>query len=329
MALVSLFFFFLSGYLITTLLRREWLRTGTISVSHFYIRRAFRILPPLYVAVVFAVTLAWAGITHSHVSWKALVAIQFFLTNYFPLLTKAALPVGLTVLWSLAVEEHFYLLFPWLYRGMLRTNLSRVEQAGCFGGVCLAVLAWRIVLFCGHHVPWERVYTGTDTRLDSILFGAMTAIVANPSLDRFDESRKRTYSIATIVGLLVLLGSIAVRGEVFRQTARYTIQAMALWPVFIYIVLFKRSLATRILEWSVLRRIGELSYSLYLVHYTVMFVVRSVVGTNPYAVTCVTFCVSVIIALGMRYVIELPAYRMRNHVLNRATMTSASMMVNA
>src|ERR1017187_742613 len=229
-------FFFLSGYLITTLLRREWIRTGTISVSRFYIRRVFRILPPLYCGLIFATVLALTGITHSDVHWKAIAATQLFMTNYSEAWLKVNVPLGLSVLWSLAVEEHFYLAFPLVYRSMLRANIGKNRQVMFLCALCILVLAWRTILMAVYHVFWNRVYTGTDTRLDSILFGSILAIAANPVIDRLDGVTRRRYFISALIGVLVLLASIAVRGEMFRQTARYTIQGTALVPVFLYVI---------------------------------------------------------------------------------------------
>src|SRR5579863_10318382 len=176
-------FFFLSGYLITTLLRREWIRTGAVSVTRFYIRRAFRIMPPLYCGMTLAIALALAGVIASDVKWKAVAAIQLFLTNYSEVVLGCSVPLGLSVLWSLAVEEHFYLVFPWLYRNLLRLGMRQSQQALILGCICLVVLIWRSCLMFEFHTFWNRVYTGTDTRLDSILFGSIMAIAANPAID--------------------------------------------------------------------------------------------------------------------------------------------------
>lgn len=206
-------FFFLSGFLITTLLRIEWMRTGTVSISDFYVRRAFRILPPLYCAIALAVAAAGFGILHSEVQWRAVLAIQLFLTNYADQFSGLTIPLGLSPLWSLAVEEHFYLLFPVLYVLLLKSGLSRIQQGALLGGVCAVVLLWRFVLMGGFHVFWNRVYTGTDTRVDSILFGAIMAIVANPVIDTFPTLRARWCGIAALISIAVLLATIAARNE--------------------------------------------------------------------------------------------------------------------
>ena len=112
-------FFFLSGYLITTLLRREAASKGFISMSDFYLRRAFRILPPMYLTLA----IAWAITRFGHLPTQGnalgLFATTFYFYNYADLLHLHALvPSGMNLLWSLMVEEHFYLVFPWVVRSL-------------------------------------------------------------------------------------------------------------------------------------------------------------------------------------------------------------------
>ncbi|MDR3727257.1 MAG: acyltransferase [Terracidiphilus sp.] len=311
-------FFFLSGYLITTLLRSEWIRTGTISVSRFYIRRAFRILPPLYCAIALAVFALSSGILHAELQWKAVLAIQLFLTNFAELVHGLTIPLGLSPLWSLAVEEHFYLLFPVAYLVLLKSDLSRGQQGALLGTVCAVALMWRFVLMGHYHVFWNRVYIGTDTRLDSILFGAIMAIIANPAIDQFPALNRKWCSTAALVSVALLLATIAARGEFFRQTARYSIQGIALAPVFFYVARYSESWVTRWLEWKPLVTIGDLSYALYVFHYTVMFAVNTWVTTNPVATLVLTFAISCVLAELSRRFIERPAARLRSRILEKS-----------
>ena len=311
-------FFFLSGYLITTLLRLEWIRTGTLSVSRFYIRRAFRILPPLYCAIALAVAAASFGILHAEIQWKAVAAIQFFLTNYAEQLFGLTIPLGLSPLWSLAVEEHFYLLFPVVYLALLRWGLSRGRQATLLGGICVAALLWRMALMGSFHVFWNRVYTGTDTRLDSILLGAILAIAANPVIESFPKLSERRCGVAAIIAIAVLLITIAARDEFFRQTARYSIQGVALAPVFFYIARYPDSLPTRWLEWKPLTTLGDLSYALYVFHYTVMFAVNTWITTRPIFTLVLTFAITYSLAELSRRYVERPASRLRNRMLEKS-----------
>jgi peptidoglycan/LPS O-acetylase OafA/YrhL len=312
-------FFFLSGYLITTLLRLEWLRSQSCSIKKFYIKRAFRIFPPFYFAVALATCSAWSGLTNPAVQWKGLAAIQLFLTNYMDCFTNLSIPAGLSVLWSLSVEEHFYLVFPCVYLFLLVRHVSRNVQVILFGSVCVLVLVWRIVLFGPLQAHWFRIYTGTDTRIDSILVGVIMAIAANPVIDNCSRLSRRACALSASIGLVVLVASIAARNELFRHTIRYTIQAVALFPIFFYVVRYSDSFLTRLLETRFLTHIADLSYSLYVVHYTVLAVVKTWLHTNPIITVCLTFSVSYLLALFVRRYIERPSYRMRSRILKRPT----------
>ena len=310
-------FFFLSGYLITTLLRREWIRSGDLSIRRFYIRRAFRILPPVYCAMALAFVAAWIGILHAPLQWRGFAAIQLFLTNYAEQVHGLTIPLGLSPLWSLAVEEHFYLLFPVLYLGLQRSGLSRNRQAMWLGGACVAALVWRVIMMGPLQANWNRVYTGTDTRLDSILFGAILAIAANPAIDSFPKLSRRVCAVAALVALVILLISIAARDEFFRQTARYSIQGVALAPIFFYVVRYPDAYVTRWLNCRFLVTIGDLSYALYVFHYTVMFAVQTWITQNAVATLALTFTITVALGELSRHLIELPAARWRNRILQR------------
>jgi len=105
-------FFFLSGYLITTLMRAEYEKNATVSLRHFWLRRALRILPPLYLVVLGSVLLALAVYPPGTVRSPAVASQLLFYANYYD---GAGDVPGTRVIWSLAVEEHFYLLFPLFY----------------------------------------------------------------------------------------------------------------------------------------------------------------------------------------------------------------------
>ena len=107
-----------------------------------------------------------------------------FYTNYWGIYGNSDFPPGTDVVWSLAVEEHFYLLFPRLYIAMQKWGMPRQRQAMLLWGLCAVILAWRCRLFIVMHAPSGRIYVATDTRRDSILFGCALAVWNNPVLDK-------------------------------------------------------------------------------------------------------------------------------------------------
>jgi peptidoglycan/LPS O-acetylase OafA/YrhL len=111
-----------------------------------------------------------------------------------------------------------------------------------------------------------------------------------------------------LVAALALVGELAVRNSLFQETVGYSIQSLALIPIFYY-VLSTRSLLTRCLEWNLLRQIGQLSYTLYLVHDVIRYALDSMIQkTLPVMVLSGTLSVGV--ALLMRYAVENPLRRL-------------------
>lgn len=177
-------FFFLSGYLITTLLRREHYKLKSISLKKFYLRRILRIWPPFYFVLLFGVLLTILGILKGTIEVQPFLAQALHITNYYQIFfDNFEIAVGSGVFWSLAVEEHFYLIFPFLYILLLRMRIIRQNQAIIFWILCLLVLAWRCFLVFKIGVTSNRTYYASDTRLDSMLFGCALAVYGNPVLD--------------------------------------------------------------------------------------------------------------------------------------------------
>jgi peptidoglycan/LPS O-acetylase OafA/YrhL len=309
-------FFFLSGLLITTLMRAEYTKNRHVNLAHFWIRRALRILPPFYVVLVGATVWSLLYGAPGSLSVPATLARAFHYTNYWTIYHgHDGEPVGTALYWSLAVEEHFYILFPWLYVGMQRLRLSPCQQASTLWALCGVTLVWRCILVGMFHVSDNRIYLGTDTRMDSILFGCALAVWHNPVLDRpVLDQRWLKYAILP-AALLVLLISIAASGPVFRNTLRYTLQGIALSFVFIAAVRFPKWPPFRVLNWPPLVFIGLLSYSLYLMHHTVIAGVRHMIPAAGVPVQAVgSFALSVALAWIMYIVLERPCARLRRRL---------------
>jgi peptidoglycan/LPS O-acetylase OafA/YrhL len=133
-------FFFLSGYLITTLLLDETERSGRINIGKFYLRRVFRLFPPLLVTLFIAYSLVALGLLDGGISWSGVLAQLFYFANYYGLFfdpgnTTAA---GTGILWSLAVEEHFYMIYPTVLAGLLALGLSRLRIVVVLAIACLS-----------------------------------------------------------------------------------------------------------------------------------------------------------------------------------------------
>jgi peptidoglycan/LPS O-acetylase OafA/YrhL len=309
-------FFFLSGFLITTLMRAEFARTGAVDLRHFWLRRALRILPPFYL-VLFAATLAAVAFDPpGTVSGPAVAARALHVTNYWLIFHGyAGEPPGTGVYWSLAVEEHFYLLFPLFYLMMQKLRMPPARQAQLLWGLCALVLLWRCVLVFAFHASGDRTYMASDTRLDSILFGCALAVWKNPVLDEpILRARWWKYVIAPCA-LLVLAACLLVRSPDFRETARYSLQGAALTFLFVAAIRFHDGALFRVLNWRPLAFVGVLSYSLYLLHYAVILGVQRTLATlHPALQALVALGVSLGAAWIIYRLVEQPCARLRRRL---------------
>lgn len=311
-------FFFLSGYLITSLLRIEHDATGTFDLRQFYLRRAFRIWPPFYIVLALAVAAEVTGLVGGGLRANAVGAQVCHLSNYWIVWRGYdGQPSGTGVYWSLAVEEHFYLLFPWLYLGLRRAVRSAGRQALVLWGLCGLVLAWRCVLVYGLHVGEDRTYMATDTRFDSILFGCALAVHGNPMLDAPSRVSDAVWKWGLVPASLAALAFCFVfRSAAFRETFRYTIQGIALRPLFVVAMRFSTWGPMKLLNTRALAFGGVLSYVLYLVHYVVLDALAPIVGAGL-ARAVVALVVSVSIAWAMHRFVEQPSARLRKRLAFR------------
>jgi peptidoglycan/LPS O-acetylase OafA/YrhL len=310
-------FFFLSGFLITTLLRMELSSTGDISLRDFYLRRALRILPPFYAVLAFATLLVFAGVLEGPLWPGPMLALVCHFSNYWNVLHGASgQPPGTAVYWSLAVEEDFYLLFPALFLVLQRAlaGRRRAQSLALLAG-CATVLVWRLVLVLGLHAAADRTYLASDTRVDSILFGCALALGANPMLDAPGRSSGILRRVLLPLSVALLALSFFYRADWFRETLRYSIQGVALATVFVAAIRDPEWWPFRWLNRPLPRRIGVLSYSLYLVHQVVLYALEQRAPQLPRPVRGVLgLLVAAVLAEIIHRAIEKPCARLRKRL---------------
>lgn len=302
-------FFFLSGYLITTLMRIEIERTGTVDIPRFYLRRALRIFPICYLVLAAAALYGWyVGRIDP---WYVLG--QFLhLTNYQIIAAGWQAPIAPStdVYWSLAVEEHFYLAFPALFLLLWRAG-SRARLVAWLLGLCVLVFLWRCYLIFVAGASFDRTYLGTDTRIDSILFGCVLALWGNPALDatRIAESTWKRWLFPASVACILL--SFAVGDRAFRETFGYSLQGLCLFAVFVTAVRYPDWGPMRLLNAAPVRWIGVLSFAIYLAHPSMLVLAEALVGRSFVALTTVAAVLTLAAAALLHYVVERPLGRLR------------------
>jgi peptidoglycan/LPS O-acetylase OafA/YrhL len=309
-------FFFLSGFLITTLMRSEYDRNSFINFRHFWLRRSLRILPPFYLILGLAALASLVFQPRGTLDPRALLAQVLHFSNYWIIEhTELGMAPGTGVYWSVAVEEHFYLVFPWVYSWMRRGHASPRNQALIFWGLCVAVLLWRCVLVFGYHVSENRTYMASDTRVDSILFGCALAVWRNPTLDPVVLDERRWKYGYVPLAVAVMLFCLIARGEEFRETLRYSLQGAALTVLFVAAIRYHGWALFRVLNTRVLVVIGLLSYSLYLLHYCVIDAVQGMFpAMNPLLRAPLVLAVTMGLAALMYVGIEKPCARLRKRL---------------
>jgi peptidoglycan/LPS O-acetylase OafA/YrhL len=306
-------FFFLSGFLITTLLRAEFEKNAVISIRHFWLRRTLRILPPFYLVLLSALLLGLALDPPGSLSPPAVTAQALQYTNYWIVRHGyEGQPAGTGVYWSLAVEEHFYIVFPWFYIALQKAKLSARNQAVVLWSICILVLVWRLVLVFAYHAPMVRTYLASDTRVDSILFGCALAVWKNPVLDDVALNERRWKYAYVPFAALLLACCLVVRGDNFRETVRYSLQGAALTIVFIAAIRYHRWPVFAWLNSRAAVFIGLLSYSLYLLHLAVLL---GIARAFPDAGLLVQGGLSLFLSISLAWVIyltvEKPCARLR------------------
>jgi peptidoglycan/LPS O-acetylase OafA/YrhL len=282
-------FFALSGFLITTLLISEWHRSGTVRLTAFWARRARRLLPGLLVMLLGVAALsefAFPAGMYPTLRGDALASLFYFAnwhfiasgSNYF---VQTGLTSPLTHMWSLAVEEQFYLVWPLVVLGVLALFKSRwVLLAVCVVGA-LASATEMALLY--HLNDVNRVYYGTDTRAQSLLVGAALAVGLSLWADRHQRrgnggdpswAARTTWGRRSIlaVGLAGVAGSVVLwttvsYNETFAYRGGFLLAALASAAVLCSVVCAPRSVLARCLSLAPLRYIGRISYGMYLWHF--------------------------------------------------------------
>jgi peptidoglycan/LPS O-acetylase OafA/YrhL len=259
-------FFFISGYIITTLMRSEFERSGTVSFRNFYLRRIYRIFPPLYITLIVAAFLTWGGLLKGNVTLSAAAAQIFHFTNYYALLIdNTSFFQGTKLLWSLAVEEHFYLGFPLLF--LLLARRMPCKQIGwCLTALCLVVLGWRYYLYYGLNITSNWAFIATDSRIDSILFGCILGVWHNPAKDE-PLIKQQFVSVAVLLAsLAAVVFTIVYKDPAFERTLMFTVQGLSFLSIFACAIRHPDWLLFRWLNWRPMVYLGWISYTFYLCH---------------------------------------------------------------
>jgi peptidoglycan/LPS O-acetylase OafA/YrhL len=291
-------FFVISGFLITTLLLNEEEDSGRISLSAFYLRRAFRILPAAlaYLAVAVVITLA-LGLPFEAREWLADI---FFFRNYIPEEIS-----GLTGhYWSLSVEEQFYLVWPALL--VLAPRKARLPATAA---LCLFAPAWR-------HIATKLAHGGplligrADLNYDSLLIGALLALLQRRADFRAWLDRRWAAPVALVVAVAawLLLLRYGLPGGKLGVVLRQSATLLCIAVVVKVLVEGRCPPVQAVCAWHPVVHLGKLSYSLYL--WQTLFCTAQFAGPLwrfPWCIAAALAC-----AVASHHWIEKPMLRLRD-----------------
>ena len=252
-------FFVISGFLITGLLLRECDKTGTIGLKRFYLRRAFRIFPAFYLYLAVMVGLVLAGVLQ--IPLRGFFVAAIYGTDYY--FGPGSGSAALQHLWSLSVEEQFYLLWPAALLLLGKRKSTWVAALLIVLSPLIRVVTY-FLLVPQHRAMVDRMF---HSSIDTIMFGCLLALVWDTA--RFRRMLPLLSSSWAMAGSLLFLLLVDPLLETHFY-ARYslllgmTLEGIAISVFTLAVVSRPATLAGKFLNLAPLRHLGVISYSLYL-----------------------------------------------------------------
>ena len=326
-------FFAISGFIITYLMLAERRKTAQFDVVGFYLRRLLKLGPPLLVAV--AIPTVIYAFSEPLNGWSVLSQFTFGY-NWFHIYGPDDVLPGTTVVWSLSIEEQFYIVFAALWvvacgsRHALRilgwaAVIAIVTSVALKVGYALSDSSFDAMAVGGSN---PRVYFGTDTRLDTLAIGVGAAVLLDSwrtlppggtYLSRFVES-----GWAVPLAAVLYLATLVVRDPFIRETARYPLQGLAACIVILAGIRAQHE------HWSIrwlngvsktgiVATLGLASYSIYLIHGSIQVALEGHVDTWPRPLSVAILVVLPVLAgIALYRLVEVPLEPVRERLRRRA-----------
>lgn len=311
-------FFVLSGFLITSILLQEQKRNGSINIGKFYLRRALRLLPALF-AVVLGVLLYTLIILPypkfllalSDV-WRIVLYVwNWTLASDWNQIVERHQEMY-THLWSLSVEEQFYIVWPCLVMLLLRVSRSIVLLFLIVGMIVPAIL--RLLLWDEGSALW--IYFRTDLRFDNLLYGALVAWVLYWGYEPKDLSRT-VLSWAGVVAFIGLIGiaipNFITHGEIYTH-GLFSLVALFAAVLIASAVWCPLAPLRWFLEFKPLCWVGKVSYGLYLWHWPIILVVTRLMLPSTIITDLIIITTLLAITAISYYKLELPFLRLKDRI---------------
>jgi len=311
-------FFVLSGFLITLLLMKEWVRSGTIRLRAFWARRARRLLPALFVLLGgIGLYLLWFAPDGTQTSVRGDgLATLFYVANWHEILTdqsyfnqiSAASPLLHT--WTLAIEEQFYVVWPIVVIAILKlTRSTRVLFAVAVLGVLASATEMALLFHLHPMSDPSRLYYGTDTRAQDILTGAALGILLFKRPAATSARGRLGFSAVAVAGAAIFVLEWARINASADLTYRggFLLADVMVALVILGVTLAPQGLPARLLSLRPLTFTGQISYGLYLWHWPIFLVLNHArTGLEDWPLFLVRVAVTYGVAVLSWFLVETP-----------------------
>jgi peptidoglycan/LPS O-acetylase OafA/YrhL len=298
-------FFALSAFLITSLLLKEREETGDISLKHFYLRRILRIWPLYFLVIGLGIVLSHT-MANQHLQWYYVAGYLLFAGNWVHAVFGRPESIAFP-LWTVSIEEQFYLIWPLLVKTLQRRGLI-------VSGIVLFLLATVCRIgFVLAGISGGYIYYGSTARCDSIALGILIALFAD-RLPKLTSTARLLLVSGGLVGWIVSSAWLTDQpGPInMREVPGRLIIALAAGAM-LYGCLYSRS---KLLTGAWLVRLGKVSYGLYLLHLTGLLIAKSVLhpvsGSALLAAKAVGFVLTLLLAFASYRWVESPFLRMKD-----------------
>jgi peptidoglycan/LPS O-acetylase OafA/YrhL len=302
-------FFVLSAYLITELLVREKTKRGFLDVKAFYVRRILRIWPLyfFFIGLACALPVFMAGQVFT---WQYVLAFLLLSGNWICALHGFPASVALP-LWSVSIEEQFYLLWPQVVR---RVSAKRMAEVAI--GLLVMASVVRFVLLAAH-TTMQLLWYSTFTRLDGIAVGILISLVLRgrvPSLSMRVRFLFVFLGLGGLMGASELLGSDLIAAPTLLGMLGFPLVGAACTLLFLSVFGFPAE-RVRMVGWLRLVYLGKISYGLYVYHFLALLLARSAIGPLRMAIypvyVLLGFALTVAFSMASYHFLELPFLKLK------------------
>jgi peptidoglycan/LPS O-acetylase OafA/YrhL len=313
-------FFVLSGFLITAMLAGEGHRHGRISLGAFYARRGVRLVPPLLLTVgLLAIYAHFVNVSDAaHRLWGDSFAALFYYADYRQALGHAPFFGYLAQTWSLSVEEQFYILWSLAMVAAVASGRRRLAYGFAIVGMVASTADRLWLVYHGHHfgnVVFDRVYYAFDSRADALFLGCLLGLLAADGYlhgwARWARGLVTVAAAASTVFLCWILLYAPLNTENLCVWWLPT-TTVASAVIITYFVICPTSLGSKFVGLGFLVFIGDLSYTVYLIHFPVYLAIQqNQTGWAFWPNELFRLAVIFTIAIASWFLIERPLMRWR------------------